>query len=196
MCLCTELPCTMLGLQLFLLYLSLYGEQNICWRCWGSWFSSPVLQSKRGSHSLNMHKDLREFCSFCSFCAASERLSKKKGKHITSGLFLYWVCTQWRIPVCFSLVSMNFVVQKSSWIWEHKIGIDRGTSRMATTLKTIIYSIDWLLPRLITAMLVAYSILLPISDYRIFLWVPSINATLYWDIRKRKVSTHILWIQI
>lgn len=51
-------------------------------------------------------------------------------------------------------------------------------------LKTIIYDTDWLLPWLMTAMLAACGILLPISEYPIFPWVPSINATLYWDIRK------------
>lgn len=40
------------------------------------------------------------------------------------------------------------------------------------------------------------SVLLPISHYPMFLCVPSCNVILYWGIRKRKASTHILGIRI
>lgn len=65
---------------------------------------------------------------------------------------------------------------------------------MVTMLKTAIYGIDWLSPWLTKAMLAAHSVLLPISHHPMFLWVPSCNVILCWDVRKRKVSTQIVGI--
>lgn len=137
---CFWLKPTLLSLP----YLSEYGEKISIDSAMAFCFPLSCCRSK--DFDIILVKGLvgfnKNFCPFCSFDATPEKHHLKKiviqGKHISLFSFSFkFIFYEW-YQYIFSLVSMNSGVQKSLWIWEHKISTDSSKEE---------WTVVWLQPQ-------------------------------------------------